>query len=118
MRRTRRNQADPRRWQAADWHDCHPPEKWAGFGGVGWLEYDAPVQARTDEVAVNASTLWWGMLFGSIGLGFFVYGRKQRVIVPLVCGGALMVFPYFVTGTAWLIIVGVTLMAVPYFVRI
>lgn len=101
-----------------DWHDCHLSEKWEGFGGVGWLEYDAPVQAQTGEVALNASTLWWGMLFGSIGLGFFVYGRKQRVIVPLVCGVALMAFPYFVTATAWLIIVGVALMAIPYFVRI
>jgi hypothetical protein len=36
------------------------------------------------------------MLFGSIGFGFFLYGRKQRAIVPLTCGLALMVFPYFV----------------------
>ncbi len=62
--------------------------------------------------------LWWGLIFGSIGMGFFVYGRKQRAIVPLVCGIALMVFPYFVTGTAWLLIIGVVLMATPYFVRV
>lgn len=57
------------------------------------------------------------MLFGSIGLGFFIYGKKQRAIVPLVCGLALMVFPYFVPGTAWLLLVGTALIAVPYFVR-
>lgn len=67
---------------------------------------------------MNASTLWWGLLFGSIGLGFFVYGRKQRAIVPLVCGIVLMVFPYFVSGTAWLIIIGVVLVAIPRFVSI
>lgn len=67
---------------------------------------------------MNASTLWWGLLFGSIGLGFFVYGRKQRAIVPLVCGIALMVFPYFVSGTAWLIVVGVVLVAIPRFVSL
>lgn len=67
---------------------------------------------------MNASTLWWGLLFGSIGLGFFVYGRKQRAIVPLACGIGLMVFPYFVTGTAWLIITGVVLMAIPRFVSL
>ena len=61
--------------------------------------------------------LWWGLLFGSIGMGFFVYGRKQRAIVPLVCGVALIVFPHFVSGTAWLLIIGVALMAIPYFVR-
>jgi hypothetical protein len=67
---------------------------------------------------VDASSLLWGVLFGSIGLGFFVYGRKQRAIVPLVCGLALMVFPYFVSGTLLLVGMGVALMAIPYFVRI
>ncbi len=66
---------------------------------------------------MSASTLLWGVLFGSIGLGFFVYGRKQRAIVPLVCGVALMVFPYFVSGTAWLVVTGMALMAIPYFLR-
>lgn len=66
---------------------------------------------------MSASALLWGVLFGSIGLGFFVYGRKQRMIVPLTCGLALMVFPYFVSGTVWLLLVGAALIAVPYFVR-
>jgi hypothetical protein len=26
---------------------------------------------------MNESWLLWGLLFGSIGLGFFMYGRKQ-----------------------------------------
>lgn len=67
---------------------------------------------------MNASTLLWGMLFGSIGFGFFLYGKKQRAIVPLTCGLALMVFPYFVSGTALLLLIGAALMAVPYFVRV
>ena len=57
-------------------------------------------------------------MFGSIGTGFFVYGWRQRAIVPLVCGVALMGFPYFVSGIAWLLIIGVALMAIPYFVRV
>jgi len=57
------------------------------------------------------------MLFGAIGVGYFIYGKKQAMIVPLVCGIALIVYPWFVSG-AWLaLIVGVVLMAVPYFVR-
>ncbi|MFC5526146.1 hypothetical protein ACFPPA_10365 [Rhodanobacter ginsengisoli] len=66
---------------------------------------------------MSASTLLWGVLFGSIGLGFFLYGKKQQAIVPLVCGVALMVFPYFVSGTAWLVVIGMTLMAIPYFAK-
>jgi hypothetical protein len=65
----------------------------------------------------SEGAILWGLLFGSIGLGFFLYGRKQRLVVPLACGLALMVFPYFVANTALLVLVGVVLMAIPYFVR-
>ena len=58
------------------------------------------------------------MLFGSVGLGFFVYGKRQKAVVPLVCGLALMAFPYFVANTIALVAVGVVLIAIPYFVRI
>jgi hypothetical protein len=47
-----------------------------------------------------------------------VYGRRQRAIVPLVCGLALVVFPYFVAATWALVLVGVVLDAIPYFVRL
>lgn len=89
-------------------------------GSAGWpeLEYDPAIQTQIAEVALNASTLLWGVLFGSIGLGFFIYGKKQQAIVPLVCGLALMVFPYFVSGTVLLIAIGVALMAIPYLVRL
>ena len=67
---------------------------------------------------MNEAWLVWGLLFGSIGLGFFVYGKKQKRIVPLACGLALMVFLYFVTNTLLLVSIGIVLVAVPYFVRI
>jgi hypothetical protein len=67
---------------------------------------------------LSAATLFWGILFGAIGLGFFIYGKKQQVIVPLVCGLALMVFPYFVSGTWLLIAIGAALTVIPYFVRV
>ncbi len=61
--------------------------------------------------------LLWGLLFSSLGLGFFLYGRKQRAVVPLVCGLVLMVYPYFVGNVSVLVVVGVVLTAVPYFLR-
>jgi len=65
---------------------------------------------------MNQTTLLWGLLFGSIGLGFFIYGRKQQSVVPLVCGLLLMVFPYFVSNSILLVVIGVALVAVPYFI--
>lgn len=65
----------------------------------------------------SPATLLWSMLFGAIGVGYFIYGKKQSMIVPLVCGIALIAYPWFVSG-AWLtLVIGLVLMAVPYFVR-
>ena len=66
------------------------------------------------------STGWllWGMVFGAVGLGFFVYGRRQKAAVPLVCGLALMIFPNFISDTMLLVAVGAALIALPYFVSI
>jgi predicted membrane protein len=66
---------------------------------------------------VNTASLLWGLLFSSIGLGFFIYGKRQRAVVPLVCGLILMIFPYFVSNTIALVVIGLALMALPYFVR-
>ncbi len=63
------------------------------------------------------AVLLWGLLFGSIGLGYFIYGRKQSAPVPLVCGLALMVFPYFVSNVPLLVGIGTALIALPYFIR-
>jgi hypothetical protein len=59
----------------------------------------------------TTSTLMWGVIFGSIGLGFFVYGKKQNAIVPLLSGIVLMVFPYFVSNLYILILTGIVLVA-------
>jgi len=67
---------------------------------------------------LNESWLLWGLLFGSIGLGFFIYGRKQKAVVPLICGLVLMFFPYFVSNTMLLVAIGVALIVIPYFVRL
>jgi hypothetical protein len=67
---------------------------------------------------MNVDVLLWGLLFSSIGLGFFLYGRKQRAVVPLVCGLALMIYPYFVPSPVAVVVIGVVLTAVPYFFRL
>jgi hypothetical protein len=66
---------------------------------------------------MNDAQLLWSLLFGSIGLGYFIYGRKQGKTIPLLCGVVLMVYPYFMPNTAVLFIIGAIFVAVPYFVR-
>ena len=66
----------------------------------------------------SSSMMVWGVLFSGIGIGFFMYGKKQKAVVPLCTGLALFVFPYFMTSVTMLLIVGITLVAIPYFVRL
>jgi len=67
---------------------------------------------------MDASLLLWGMLFGSIGLGFFTYGKRQRAVVPLAVGIALFIVPYIFSNVYALVAAGIVLVVLPYFVRV
>jgi hypothetical protein len=65
----------------------------------------------------DTATLIWGVIFGSVGFGFFIYGRKQQAIVPLAVGVALFIVPYVISNLYLLLLVGVALVALPYFLN-
>jgi uncharacterized membrane protein len=65
----------------------------------------------------SSTTILLSVLFSSIGIGVFMYGKKQRAIVPLCVGLALIFYPYFIASAIMLVIVGIVLIAIPYFVR-
>ena len=54
------------------------------------------------QVFSNPSALLGSLLFGAVGFVAFMYGKKMALWKPMVFGGALMVYPYFVPQT-WLI---------------
>jgi len=66
---------------------------------------------------MNTSTLMWGVIFGAIGLGFFVYGKKQKAIIPFLSGIGLMVFPYFISNAVILVIAGIILAVLPFVIK-
>jgi hypothetical protein len=66
----------------------------------------------------DTSTLLWGLLFGSIGFGLLIYGKRQRRIVPFACGLVLVILPYFTTSNLLLVALGSALVALPYFLRL
>jgi hypothetical protein len=67
--------------------------------------------------STSTAVLLWGLLFGSIGFGFFIYGKKQKAVVPLITGIVLCVVPYFIANVYVLVGVGVVLVAIPFVVR-
>mgnify|MGYP000259417039 CR=1 FL=1 len=67
---------------------------------------------------INEAQLIWGVVFGAIGFGYFIYGKKQKAPVAFFAGLGLFIFPYFVEGTAALIIIGALLMAAPFIIKL
>lgn len=66
---------------------------------------------------MTTSTIMLGVIFGSIGFGFFVYGKKQQAFVPLLSGIGLIIFPYIFSNVFILVTVGVVLVALPFVIR-
>lgn len=58
-----------------------------------------------------------GVIAGAFGMGYFVYGKKQGLFMPMVCGAALCVYPYVVSGLLLSCLVGVLLLVLPFLIR-
>lgn len=61
--------------------------------------------------------LFAGLIFGSVGFVAFVYGKKQGRIKTMLLGVALMAYPYFVTNGLALWLIGAGLTAALFFLR-
>ena len=59
-----------------------------------------------------------GLIFSSIGLGYFIYGRKRPNPVARISGIALMIYPYFIANNYAVLAIGVALMLLPKFIEL
>ena len=62
----------------------------------------------------SPSTLLIGMIAGVFGVAYFVYGKRQGKLVPLIAGVFLCIYPYFIESVLWLSVVGILLLAAPF----
>jgi hypothetical protein len=67
---------------------------------------------------MSTSILLLGVLFGSLGFGYFLYARKQREPIPLVCGIVLMACPYFIANAWVLFAAGCIAAIIPWVIRL
>jgi len=83
----------------------HALEMNAGRARPGKLGYK---RRKTMDIS---STLFASLIWGSIGLGFAIYGKKQRSVAPLVGGILLMGISYLIGSALVMSLVGVGLVA-------
>ena len=62
----------------------------------------------------SGSVLLIGMLAGVFGVAYFVYGKRQTKLTPMIAGVLLCIYPYFFDSVLWLSIVGALLLAAPF----
>jgi hypothetical protein len=66
---------------------------------------------------MDQTTLIWELVFGSVGLAMFVYGKKQKNMIALGCGITLILLPYIITDLLAVVVVGLALVAAPFVIK-
>jgi hypothetical protein len=59
-------------------------------------------------------TLFLGLLFGSIGTVYLIYGKRQSSVIHIVVGAILLVYPYLFSNAILIFITGAILTAIPF----
>jgi hypothetical protein len=85
-----------------------PPE-WRGGG----FKYS---KLRSGQF-MDTSTLFAGVFFGALGMGYIVYGRKQKRGIALLSGILLCGLPYFIGNIFLLVIASIVAAALPFFIQ-
>jgi hypothetical protein len=62
----------------------------------------------------DAKFLFTSLLWGSIGVGYCIYGKKQQEIVPFLGGVALIAVSYLVSSALLMSLIGLALIVVVY----
>ena len=64
---------------------------------------------------LNTNFLFASLIWGSVGLGYFIYGKKQGSWVPLTGGLAMMVASYFAGSALVMSLICLAIMAAVFF---
>jgi hypothetical protein len=63
---------------------------------------------------IDSGTLVASLIWGAIGAGFFIYGKKQGSAPALVGGAALVAGSYFIGSALWMSVASVGVIAGMY----
>jgi hypothetical protein len=68
--------------------------------------------------SLNTNALWASLLWGSIGSGFLIYGWKQKAMIPLAVGLALVAVSYvFLNSALYMSLASIAILAVMFWLK-
>ncbi len=77
---------------------------------TGQLQEKEKPGAASDD----GTSMFMTMIWGAIGTGYFIFGKKQSRFTFLLCGVGLMVFPFFVSDFMVSMILGLAMTLAPF----
>ena len=103
-------------------------------GPVGWTAGPGPcrpirpqssavqplirIQEIGGQIMGSLSGILLAMFLGLVGMAYCMYGKKQQQGVALAAGIGLCVFPYLVSNIILMALVGIVLIAAPFFIKV
>jgi hypothetical protein len=63
----------------------------------------------------DTSFLFASLFWGSVGMGYFIYGKKQRSWLPMVGGVVMMILSYFVGSALLMSLLCIGIIAAVYY---
>jgi hypothetical protein len=64
---------------------------------------------------ISSGALFASLIWGAIGSGYFIYGKKQRSVAPMAGGAALVCISYFISSALWMSVAAVGIIAGVWF---
>ncbi|MEE4359020.1 MAG: hypothetical protein V2I97_21300 [Desulfococcaceae bacterium] len=66
---------------------------------------------------MDPGSLFAGVLFGSVGMAYMVYGKKQQNYTALLSGLGLCGLPYLISNLLFLSIISIALIVLPFIIK-
>ena len=84
--------------------------------------FDAVQNMSGGQPAASGNSLFgmsmWGILaslvFSGAGIFYFKLGRSDGDMPLMICGIILIIYPYFVASTLYIVLIGLALLALPW----
>lgn len=79
------------------------------------MEGEAEPESRVNkDESWDGTVMMLGMIWGALGTGYFIYGKKMAKAGFMLCGVGLVILPLFVSSVLYIALFGIGLSVIPF----